>query len=234
MPIRLLALDHHGTLLNKQGQISKRNRLAIDNAREAGVRVAVVTGRRFRDSRPVALELGLDVPLIAHNGALTKHARTLETVAVLPLPLDAARDALRIGKETGADALLSDDHEGLGVLVFDHLDGENAAAHKYVEWALQIHGDEDGRDAVQQVESLGVHRSWTNSSGFLWWLRADGSISGFTKDQLGERIKLLSTVYATENFTLLDVVNPSASKGAGVAAAAAELQIDREGDHGDW
>jgi len=229
MPIRMLALDLDGTLLNNQGQISKRNRLAIDNAREAGVRVAVVTGRRFRDSRPVALELGLDVPLIAHNGALTKHARTLETVAVLPLPLDAARDALRIGKETGADALLSDDHEGLGVLVFDHLDGENAAAQKYVEWALQIHADEDRRDAVQQVESLEVYMDHEPIHlAFSGGCEQMDRLAELLKDQLGERIKLLSTVYATENFTLLDVVNPAASKGAGVAAAAAELQIAHE------
>src|SRR4030095_5541851 len=148
MSIRLLALDLDGTLLDAHGHISDRNFEAIKSARENGVRVAVVTGRRFRDSRPIALELGLDVPLIAHNGALTKHARTLETVAVLPLPLDAARDALRIGREAGEYALLSDDHEGLGVLVFDHLSGENFAVHKYVEWARQIHGDDDGRNAV--------------------------------------------------------------------------------------
>ncbi len=77
MAISLLALDLDGTLLDSRGHISERNRLAIDNAREQGVRVALVTGRRFRDSRPVALELGLDVPLISHNGALTKHAATL-------------------------------------------------------------------------------------------------------------------------------------------------------------
>src|SRR5213592_2404876 len=142
MAIRLLALDLDGTLLNSGGRISERNRAAIESARENGVNVAVVTGRRFRDARPVALDLGLDVPVIAHNGALTKHARTLETVAVLPLPLDAAKEALRIGREAGADALLSDDHEGLGVLVFDHLSGENSAVHKFVAWARRIHGDE--------------------------------------------------------------------------------------------
>src|SRR6185369_11599879 len=114
MAIRLLALDLDGTLLNSRGQISQRNLNAIENARAGGVRVALVTGRRFRDSRPVALELGLDIPLISHNGALTKHAETLQTVAVLPLPLDGAREALRIGREAGADALLSDDHEGFG------------------------------------------------------------------------------------------------------------------------
>src|SRR5262245_19538986 len=106
MAIRLLALDLDGTLLNHRGQISERNRRAIDAARERGVCVAAVTGRRFRDSRPVALELGLDAPVIAHNGALTKHARTLETVAVLPLPLNAALKAMEVGKSFGSDALV--------------------------------------------------------------------------------------------------------------------------------
>ena len=52
-------------------------------------------------------------------------------------------------------------------------------------------------------------------------------------DQLEERLKsemessakVLSTKYAEQDFTLLDVVNPAASKGAGVAAAAAELSL---------
>src|SRR5690349_13381655 len=124
MPIRLLALDLDGTLLNSKGRLSDGNRAALEQARERGVRIAVVTGRRFRDARPLALELGVDVPLIAHNGALTKHAATLETVAVLPLPLAAARAALRVGREAGAGGLISDDHEGLGVMVYDRLNGE--------------------------------------------------------------------------------------------------------------
>src|ERR1041384_5556597 len=134
MAICLLALDLDGTLLDSRGNISERNRLAIENAREQGVRVALVTGRRFRDSRPVALELGLDVPLISHNGALTKHAATLQTVSVLPLPHAAAREALRVGRAANADALLSDDHEGLGVLVYDPIRGENSAAYRYISW----------------------------------------------------------------------------------------------------
>src|SRR6476661_9927437 len=151
MAIRLLALDLDGTLLNPRGRISERNLNAIEKARAVGVRVALVTGRRFRDSRPVALELGLDVPLISHNGALTKHAETLQTVSVLPLPLDAAREALQIGRRSGADALLSDDHEGLGVLVYDHIRGGNTAVNKYISWARRIHGEEEGAKAVQQI-----------------------------------------------------------------------------------
>jgi Cof subfamily protein (haloacid dehalogenase superfamily) len=228
MAISFLALDLDGTLLDSRGHISERNRLAIDNAREHGVRVALVTGRRFRDSRPVALELGLDIPLISHNGALTKHAATLQTVSILPLPLDAAREALRVGREAGADALLSDDHEGLGVLVYDHLRGENTAAHKYVSWARRIHGEE-GANAVQQVDSLEdyldhepIHLAFSGTCNEM------DQLEETLKTELGSTVKILGTKYLEQDFTLLDILNPAASKGAGVAVAAAELGVARE------
>ena len=229
MSISLLALDLDGTLLNSRGHISDRNRIAIDNARGQGVHVALVTGRRFRDSRPVALELGLDVPLISHNGALTKHAATLQTVCVLPLPVDAAREALQLGRRAEADALLSDDHDGLGVLVYDHLRGGNTAAHKYISWARRIHGEEEGSNAVQQVTSIEdyldhdpIHLSFSGGCEEM------DELEGILKSELGSTAKVLSTKYLEQDFTLLDIVNPAASKGAGVAAAAAELGVVRE------
>ena len=229
MTISLLALDLDGTLLDSRGNITERNRVAIDNAREQGVHVALVTGRRFRDSRPVALELGLDVPLISHNGALTKHAETLQTVSVLPLPVAAAREALRVGRTTGADALLSDDHEGLGVLVYDHIRGGNSAAHRYITWARRIHGEEEGARAVQQVNSLEeyldhnpIHLSFSGGCEEM------DQLEEILNSELGSTVKILSTKYLEQDFTLLDVVNPAASKGAGVAAAAAELGVDRD------
>ena len=229
MPISLLALDLDGTLLDSRGQISERNRIAIDNARGQGVHVALVTGRRFRDSRPVALELGLDVPLISHNGALTKHAATLQTVCVLPLPVDAAREALQIGRKAGADSLLSDDHEGLGVLVYDHIRGGNTAVHKYISWARRIHGEAEGANAVQQVESLEnyldhdpIHLSFSGGCAEM------DQLEETLMTELGATVKVLSTKYLEQDFTLLDIVNAAASKGAGVAAAAAELGVIRE------
>ncbi|MFN2513572.1 MAG: Cof-type HAD-IIB family hydrolase [Pyrinomonadaceae bacterium] len=228
MPIRLLALDLDGTLLNSRGQVSERNRNALKQARERGVRVAIVTGRRFRDARPTALELGLDVPVIAHNGALTKHARTLETVAVLPLPLAAARRALEVGRAAGADALLSDDHEGLGVLVYDHLSGDNYAAQLYVNWARRIHG-ENGQEAVRQVPSLEefldhepVHLAFSGGCAKM------KSLENVLLEELGTEVKIFTTTYQDKDFTLLDVVHPQASKGLGVAAAAAEIGVIRE------
>ena len=229
MAISLLALDLDGTLLDSRGIISERNRIAIDHARQEGVHVALVTGRRFRDSRPVALELGLDVPLISHNGALTKHAATLQTVSVLPLPLDAARKALQIGRRADADALLSDDHEGLGVLVYDHIRGGNTAVNKYISWARRIHGEEEGAKAVQQIASLEdyldhdpIHLSFSGGCAEM------DQLEEILKSELNATVKVLSTKYLEQDFTLLDIVNPAASKGAGVAAAAAELGVVRE------
>jgi Cof subfamily protein (haloacid dehalogenase superfamily) len=227
--IRLIAVDLDGTLLDSRGKISPRNRQALDAARELGVQVALVTGRRFRDARPIALELGLDVPVIAHNGALTKHARTLETVAVLPLPLAAAREALRIGRRMNADALLSDDHSGLGVLVYDRLSGDNAAVHKYIAWARRIHGDEEGKESVRQVASLEhyldhepVHLAFSGGCARM------KELENLVNAELGSKVKVLATVYPEQDFALVDIVNPTASKGAGVAAVAFELGIERD------
>src|SRR5437868_10197138 len=132
MTIRLIALDLDGTLLNSRGELTGRNRAAIEAARGRGVSVALVTGRRFRDARPLALELGLDVPVIAHNGALTKHALTLETVSAILMPVGAARAVVRLGRAHGADALVSDDHVGAGLLVYDHITEGNTALAKYI------------------------------------------------------------------------------------------------------
>jgi Cof subfamily protein (haloacid dehalogenase superfamily) len=226
MAIRLLALDLDGTLLDPRGRISQRNLDAIEKARAAGVRVALVTGRRFRDSRPVALELGLDIPLISHNGALTKHAETLQTVAVLPLPLDAAREALRVGRSADADALLSDDHEGLGILVYDHVSGDNVSLHRYITWATRLHGDEEGRNAVQQVDSLENYLDHEPIHlAFSGRCVAMDQLETLLKSELDGRVKVLSTKYFEQDFTLVDVIHPAASKGAGVAAAAAELSL---------
>lgn len=228
MPVRLLALDLDGTLLNSRGEISPRNRQALAEARERGVRVALVTGRRFRDARPLALELGLDVPVISHNGALTKHARTLETVAAILLPLEAARAVLRMGRAANLDAMVSDDHEGLGVLLYDRISPGNTALERYIAWSRRIHGEE-AEGSVRRVSSLEdyldhapVHISFSGSCARMEQLSA--SLEG----ELGASIKAFATMYPKHDFALIDVVNPQASKGLGVAAAAAELGVARE------
>jgi len=228
MPIRLLALDLDGTLLNSSGRVSERNRRALDAARSRGVRVALVTGRRFRDARPLALELGLDLPLVAHNGALTKHARTLETVAAHLLPLEAARATLRVGREHGADALVSDEPEGAGLLVYDHIDETDRPLSEYVRWATRIHGDE-AASAIRQVPSLEtyldhapVHISFSGTQR-----KTERLVEGLARE-LGPAARLMTTIYPRLDFGLIDVIHPDVSKGTGLSAVAAEYGLSAE------
>src|SRR6201982_1818727 len=70
--IRLLALDIDGTLLNSQFQISDADMSALRRAHDAGIEVALVTGRRHDFALPIAEQLGFDLWLISSNGAITR------------------------------------------------------------------------------------------------------------------------------------------------------------------
>ena len=226
--IRLIALDLDGTLLDSRGELSDRTRAAIDAARARGVRLALVTGRRFRDARPLALELGLDVPVIAHNGALTKHAHSLETVAAVLMPVEAARAVVRTGRAHGADALVSDDHLGAGLLVYDHISPGNTALARYIEWSRRVVG-EDAAAAIRRVESLEAYLDHDPLHvAFSGGCAAMERLAEVMREELGGSVRLLLTLYPRTDFALLDVLHPEASKGAGLAAVAAEAALARE------
>jgi Cof subfamily protein (haloacid dehalogenase superfamily) len=228
MPIRLIALDLDGTLLDSRGELSERNREALGAARARGVSIALVTGRRFRDARPLALALGLDVPLISHNGALTKHARTLETVSAVLMPVEAARAVVGIGRAHGADALVSDDHVGEGTLVYDHVSEGNTALAKYIAWTRGVVGDDAAR-AIRRVPSLEEYLDHDPLHvAFSGGCSAMERLAEAMRRELGDAVKLLLTLYPTTDFALLDILHPAASKGAGLAAVAAEQGLRRE------
>jgi len=70
--IRLLVLDVDGTVTNSRHEIPAGTREAVRRVREAGIRVMIATGRRYRDTLAVADVLGIDAPLVTASGALVK------------------------------------------------------------------------------------------------------------------------------------------------------------------
>jgi Cof subfamily protein (haloacid dehalogenase superfamily) len=72
--IRLLALDLDGTLVQGEDAIRPRTLEALLRAHEAGIALAIATGRRWRRTRPVVARLGLPVPAVCLGGALVKDA----------------------------------------------------------------------------------------------------------------------------------------------------------------
>ena len=78
--IRLLVLDVDGTITNSRHEIPEGTRAAVERVREAGIRVMIATGRRYRDTLPIAAALGLDAPLVTASGALVKTPRSHATI----------------------------------------------------------------------------------------------------------------------------------------------------------
>ena len=72
LPIRLIAIDLDGTLLNSKVELSPENREALRRAHEAGVEIVLGTGRRHDFALPIAKSLGFDLWLFSSNGAVTR------------------------------------------------------------------------------------------------------------------------------------------------------------------
>lgn len=74
--IRMLVIDIDGTLLNPNGEITAPTRAAVQAAQEAGILVTLATARRYLNTRQIADELGLHIPLILYDGAMiVEHPR---------------------------------------------------------------------------------------------------------------------------------------------------------------
>jgi hydroxymethylpyrimidine pyrophosphatase-like HAD family hydrolase len=79
--MRLLVLDVDGTVTNSRHEISQGTCDAVARIRAAGIRVVLATGRRYRDTLPVAARLGIEDPLITASGALVKRTSDHVTLA---------------------------------------------------------------------------------------------------------------------------------------------------------
>jgi hypothetical protein len=89
MPIKLLALDLDGTLVDRFRTISARVQAAIRAAVERGVRVSIATGREYVVTEKFARLLGLTSPVICCQGAFIYDPLTGQTIHQegLSLPL---------------------------------------------------------------------------------------------------------------------------------------------------
>ena len=67
---KLIAIDLDGTLLNSYGQISEKNKLALNNAKEKGIQIVLASGRTTDSVKSIANEIGVQNYIICGNGSL--------------------------------------------------------------------------------------------------------------------------------------------------------------------
>ncbi|MBL8764861.1 MAG: HAD family phosphatase [Phycisphaerae bacterium] len=107
----LVALDLDGTLLDPAGRVSRANLLAVERAREAGMRVVICTGRGLGECGHALDALGRDDPVIVSGGAMVSCPRTGATLFRFAMDGALVRDvAAEILGDGHAAVMLKDAH----------------------------------------------------------------------------------------------------------------------------
>ena len=83
---RLIVMDLDGTLLDSHSQVRPRTRAALERAHDAGVAIAVATGRSYALARHFTQGLPLSGPQITYNGAIVVEAESGRTIFLEAVP----------------------------------------------------------------------------------------------------------------------------------------------------
>lgn len=217
--IRLLALDIDGTLLTSERAVAPRTRAALDRARHTGVRLVLVTGRRLPSARRIARDLGGDVPLVLHNGALVVDGD--ELLRSLGLPRDVAREATERGLATGAEPVLHCGARGEGRLLVRTGAQPSPLMRYYLERA-----GEDVRIVPDLLAALGDEEPMQVMFGGgpeemeVTRTALEGALRG--------RARIERSVYPAKDLVILEVLERSVGKAAAVAFLQARWGITAE------
>ena len=219
-PIRLVAIDIDGTLLDSRFQLSEANRRAVRAAHERGAEIVLVTGRRFTFAQPIAAQFSLALTVIASNGALVKSedGRTLWRQL---LPREQARAVLVAAGPFRERALLLFDREAAGQIVVENIDPSHAPVDGYFKrnraYLLQVKRLEDAltEDPIQVL-----------FAGPVAPLRELDQL--LRRAPCAEAISVTRAEYPQRDFTLLDVLDRGCNKGRALARYAAARGFARE------
>jgi Cof subfamily protein (haloacid dehalogenase superfamily) len=96
---RLLVIDLDGTLVNRNGDISDRDRQALAEAAARGVKVALSTGRIVRACRRIIDLLSLDGYHIFYDGALVSDPHQNREVYAQPIKKGVVRRAVEFSRK---------------------------------------------------------------------------------------------------------------------------------------
>ena len=213
-----------GTLVPAIGQgISRRTALALKAAQEAGITVAIATGRRTNYTIPLLEGLGLraDTPLITSNGAVT---RTLggDSIDRCQMESRVARGLCGLLRQFGA-VVYTFDKPGRGELVLEDLEQAHGRISMWVE---------ANRNAIEVVKPLelalpdGEDPIQGMVTGTLGKMReAENALKASEWRGLCECVR---TEYPSRDLSILDLLPIGVSKGWALERLAARLGVDRK------
>lgn len=220
MPIRLIAIDIDGTLLDSRWQLPEANRKAVAEAAAQGFDVVLVTGRRFDFALPVARKLACPVTLIVNNGAVIKSQDGTTHLRHL-LRCEIARRVLASTRPWRDGAAVLFDRPRENQVIVERIDWEDPNRKAYYE---------RNRDSLGELAPLENCLTEDPIQVML-----TGSVPTMREAEAALRrlpfapeFALAATVYESRDFSMIDILNPRCSKGAALAEWAGSLGLRRE------
>ena len=206
-PIRLVAIDLDGTLLNDAKQVSERTALGLRDLPGRGVKVVIASARPPRSVRHIYRLLGLDTLTVNYNGALIWDEPAKRAVFHLPLPGELVAEIVDVARD------YFDEDVVVSCEVMDRW---------YTERVDEAHLTETGRlfkpDVVAPLADF-VHNDATKLM-----LAADPAVIAKLEPLLltrfGDRVLILQT-----DDDLLQVAHPGAGKAAALRRVAAHYGV---------
>lgn len=205
MPIRLIAIDLDGTLLNSRSEISEANRQALFEAAQRDAQVVVVTGRRFYSALPYAQQIPCPVTLITSNGALIS-TLSGEVLHQNFIPRQTALRAIEITRDFRPYSVAIFHMPGYGQVTMQ----DNAVAEGPLGWYLK-----NSAHCLRLVPNL---ESVLDADPIQVMIGGPPALIEPAErllqcSPIHDRIHLTWTKYLTRNVSILDVMNRDCSKG---------------------
>jgi Cof subfamily protein (haloacid dehalogenase superfamily) len=206
--VQAFACDLDGTLIGRDGALRPRTRAAIARARAKGIPVLVATGRMFRSVRPYLDQASLSEPVVCYQGAAVVDPGSGEFLLHAPLDLDVAREAIEALAELGL------------------------SPNVYVDDQLFVARETEYSRAYSVFQHLPV----TEVGDLLAWLdRPPTKLVQVAEPPLlaeirpGLERRFDGRMFVTTSLPyMLELGNPSVTKGSGIAFVATQLELDLE------
>jgi Cof subfamily protein (haloacid dehalogenase superfamily) len=219
-PIRLIAVDIDGTLLNSQFRISEMDLQALRRANQQGIEVILVTGRRHAFALPIAQQLGFDLWLISSNGAVT---RSLQGEAFHRdlVPAATCLEVCAAMQEFRGNMVVTFDKESKGALVLERMDELTSSIRHWLEKNMQY------IEFVVPIES--ALTSDPVQAMFCGTIsRMQAAVRTLESKQVKDHITVVRTEYPVRDLCIVDVLNRDCSKGHALKRWAHYRGIPRE------
>jgi Cof subfamily protein (haloacid dehalogenase superfamily) len=219
VPVRLIAIDLDGTLLNSKVELPPANLDALRRAHQAGIEIVLGTGRRHDFAMPFAQSLGYDLWLFSSNGAVTRSTLG-ETFHRDLLPKLTAIKLAQAMRKYRNYMVLTFDRPGMGAIVCENHDRLYGVIQRWMEKNAPF------IEYVSPIEAAlsedPIQAMFCGPVELMGRAQEDLAACGFSQE-----FTALRTQYEFRDLCIVDILNAGCSKGHALERWANFRGIDR-------